>query len=83
MRKHTNVRIIELTEFTQMNEQYAAFVPNAGNGIIHPIDKILIYNEDEMAGNILNERMRFNIIAMQPELFSNNIIYNNETFFFL
>lgn len=77
MRKHTNVRIIELTEFTQMNEQYAAFVPNAGNGIIHPIDKILIYDEDEMAGNILNERMRFNIIAMQPELFSNNIIYND------
>ena len=42
MRNHTNVRIIELTEFTQMNERYANFVPNAGNGLIHPIDKILI-----------------------------------------
>ena len=73
MRNHTNVRIIELTEFTQMNERYANFVPNAGNGLIHPIDKILIYNEDEMVGNILNERMRFDIASLQPELSSNNI----------
>ncbi len=73
MRNHTNVRIIELTEFTQMNERYANFVPATGNGLIHPIDKILIYNEDEMVGNILNERMRFDIASLQPELSSNNI----------
>ena len=76
MRNHTNVRIIELTEFTQMNERYAGFVPNAGNGLIHPIDKILIYNEDEMVGNILNERMRFDLASLQPELSSNNIWHN-------
>ena len=73
MRNHLNVRVIELTEFTQMDEQYADFVPNTTNGLIHPIDKILIYNEDEMVGNILNERMRFDIATMQPELSSNNI----------
>ena len=73
IRNHINVRIIELTEFTQADEQYADFVPAAGNGLIHPIDKILIYNEDEMAGNILNERMRFDIAALQPELSSNNL----------
>ena len=73
MRNHTNVRIIELTEFIQTDEQYANFVSTAGNGLIHPIDKILIYNEDEMAGNILNERMRFDIAALQPELSSNNL----------
>ena len=73
MRNHTNVRIIELTEFTQMNERYAGFVPTAGNGLIHPIDKILIYNEDEMVGNILDERMRFDYASLQPELSSNNI----------
>jgi hypothetical protein len=56
-----------------MEEQYTDFVPNTDNGLIHPIDKILIYNEDEMAGNILNERMRFDIATMQPELSSNNI----------
>ena len=73
MRNHLDVRIMELTEFTQADEQYADFVPTAGNGLIHPIDKILIYNEDEMAGNILNERMRFDIAALQPELSSNNL----------
>jgi uncharacterized surface protein with fasciclin (FAS1) repeats len=77
MRNHTNVRIIELTEFTQMNERYANFVPNAGNGLIHPIDKILIYNEDEMVGNILDERMRFDVASLQPELSSNNIWHND------
>ena len=77
MRNHTNVRVIELTEFTQSDKQYADFVPNAANGLIHPIDKILIYNEDEMSGNILNERMRFNITALQPELSSNNILYSD------
>ncbi|MBQ8735838.1 MAG: fasciclin domain-containing protein [Bacteroidaceae bacterium] len=77
MRKHTNVRIIELTEFMTMDERYACFNPNAGNGIIHPIDKILIYNEDEMAGNILNERMRFDFTTMLfPELSSNNYWLN-------
>ena len=73
MRNHLDVRIIELTEFTRMDEKYANFVSTAGNGLIHPIDKILIYNEDEMSGNILNERMRFDIAALQPELSSNNL----------
>ena len=77
MYNHINVRVIELTEFTKMNEQYAEFVPNTTNGIIHPIDKILIYNEDEMVGNILNERMRFDIATMLPELSSNNLWQNH------
>ena len=77
MYNHINVRVIELTEFTQMDEQYAEFVPNTTNGIIHPIDKIFIYNEDEMVGNILNERMRFDIATMQPELSSNNLWQQN------
>ena len=80
MRQHTNVRIIELTEFTTMDERYACFNPNAGNGIIHPIDKILIYNEDEMVGNILNERMRFDLASLQPELSSNNLWQNDGAF---
>ena len=80
MRNHLNVRIIELTEFTQMNEKYAAFVPAASNGLIHPIDKILIYNEDEMVGNILNERMRFDLLALTHELASNNIWQNGTTY---
>ena len=76
MRHHLNVRIIETTEFTQSNEKYSNFKQYASNGIIHPIDKILIYNEDEMAGNILNERMRIDIVSLLPELSSNNIRFN-------
>ena len=76
MRNHLDVRIIELTEFTQMDKKYADFVPTAANGIIHPIDKILIYNEDEMVGNILNERIRLDVASLQPELSSNNIWQN-------
>ena len=73
MRNHLDVRIIELTEFTQMDKKYADFVPTAANGIIHPIDKILIYNDDEMVGNILNERLRIDLASLQSELSSNNI----------
>ena len=76
MRRHINVRVMELTEFTQLDEQYTDFMPNAGNGLIHPIDKILIYNENEMVGNILNERMRFDFASLQPELSSNNLWQN-------
>ena len=73
MYNHLNVRIIEPTEFLQMNEEYSNFTPYAKNGIIQPIDKILIYNEDEMAGNILNERLRFDFTTLLPELSCNNI----------
>ena len=76
MYNHLNVRIIEPTEFLQMNEEYSNFIPYAKNGVIHPIDKILIYNEDEMAGNILNERLRFDFSTLLPELSCNNIRYN-------
>ena len=76
MRRHLNVRIIELTEFMQTNEEYSKFDPYATNGVIQPIDKILVYNEDEMSGNILNERLRFDFCTMLPELSCNNIRYN-------
>ena len=45
------------------------------NGIIQPIENILIYDENEMAGNILNERMRFDFGTLLPELSCNNIRY--------
>ncbi|MBR5150251.1 MAG: fasciclin domain-containing protein, partial [Bacteroidaceae bacterium] len=79
MRKHLNVRILETTEFTQSNEKYANFRQYASNGIIHPIDKILVYNEEEMAGNILNERMRIDIVSLLPELSCNNIRFADIT----
>ncbi len=75
MRHHVNVRIIPPTEFSNMKKEYADFNPTALNGILHPIDKILIYNEDEMVGNILNERMRFDMSTLIPELQCNKMRY--------
>jgi hypothetical protein len=62
-----------------MKKEYAEFSPLALNGILHPIDKILIYNEDEMVGNILNERMRFDLAALIPELQCNKVRYYSPT----
>ena len=76
MRKHLNVRVVELTEFVAQKSAYEKFNPMAANGIVHPIDKILIYNEDEMYGNILNERMRFDVFTLLPELSCNDIRYS-------
>ena len=75
MRHHVNVRIIPPTEFSNMKKEYADFNPTALNGILHPIDKILIYNEDKMVGNILNERMRFDMSTLIPELQCNKMRY--------
>ena len=75
LRHHVNVRIIPPTEFVTMREEYADFNHVTLNGIINPIDRVLIYNEDEMVGNILNERMRFDIATLLPELSCNKIRY--------
>ena len=75
MHPHVNVRVIPMTEFVHSDEKYAKFDQMAANGTIHPIDKILIYNEDEMVGNILNERIRIDIASLLPELSSNGLRY--------
>lgn len=73
MNKHLKVRVIDLTSFTTMDEKYKDFVQIGLNGTIHPIDKILIYNEDEMKGNVLNERMRWDVSALFSELTNNGV----------
>ena len=73
MHNHLNVRVIPLTEFIATKEEYALFDQSAMNGIVHPIDKILVYDEDEMSGNILNERLRFDVLSLLPELSCNDI----------
>ena len=76
MHRHLDVRVIPLTDFIQLDEKYALFDQMATNGIVHPIDKILIYNEDEMYGNILNERIRIDSYSLLPELSCNGIRYS-------
>lgn len=73
MRQHMNVRVIPVAEFKEMMGFEEDFKQEAINGMIHPIDKILVYNNDEMKGNILNERMRWNFMAFFPELMNNGI----------
>ena len=75
MHPHVNVRVIPMTEFVHSDEKYAKFDQMAANGTIHPIDKILIYNEDEMVGNILAERIRIDIASLLPGLSSNGLRY--------
>ncbi len=77
MLKHLNIRILETTYFTQLRKEYSQFNPLSKNGVIHPIDKILVYDEDEMSGNIFNERMRFDVATLIPELSSHNMRYQD------
>lgn len=72
MQNHINVTINSQTEAKQ-RPGLENFQNNAQNGIIHVIDKILIYNEDEMKGNIMNERIRIDASALFPELINNEI----------
>ena len=44
---------------------------NALNGFYYPIDKILIWTDD-VPNKILNERQRYDICSLLPELMSNN-----------
>lgn len=76
MHRYLDVRVIPLSEFTASKEEYRLFDQMAYNGIIHPIDRILIYNEDEMAGNILNERIRIDVASLIPELQCNAVRFN-------
>ena len=73
MRKHLDVCIYDMTTFNNMDEKYANFTQGALNGVVHPINRILVYNEDEMQGNVLNERMRFDIASILPELTTNGV----------
>ncbi|MBR6692189.1 MAG: fasciclin domain-containing protein [Bacteroidaceae bacterium] len=72
MEKHINV-IVEKATVSKKRPGLADFNQNALNGIIHTIDRILIYNDDEMAGNILNERIRMDVSAIFPELTNNGV----------
>lgn len=70
MRKHLNVIVYSPN---MILEYMPDFKDEALNGRLHPINKILVYNEAEMAGNVLNERMRWDFSSWFSELTNNNI----------
>ena len=51
------------------------------NGIYWPIEDILIWNE-EVATNVLNERQRYDVTALLPEMMTNNMRQNREDSWF-
>lgn len=73
MSDHINVTVEKFNDAIEKYQGLSDFVQNARNGYIHTIDKILIYNEEEMAGNVLNERMRMDLSAIFPELTNNDV----------
>ena len=73
MKKHLNIKILSSSDVKDMGDKYKDFSPSAINGIIHIIDKIMVYEEDEMAGNVMNERLRFDVASLMSELTNNGI----------
>lgn len=68
MQNHLNIVIIK-----SENSGIKNFNNQATNGTIHTLNKILVYNEQEMAGNVLNERMRWDVASLFPEFTNNDI----------
>ena len=73
MKYHLNVVVEDARTGNRRMVHGEEYKQESINGIIHTIDKILIYNEDEMAGNVLRERMRWDIMSVFPELTSNGV----------
>ncbi|MBR4847958.1 MAG: fasciclin domain-containing protein [Bacteroidaceae bacterium] len=72
MEKYINVVIIEEPEIENFEDK-------ALNGAVHTLNKILIYDEDEMAGNILNERMRWDTSSLFPEWTNNGVRWEDNS----
>lgn len=72
-----NVKVLNSEAFKALDSTYLEFEADALNGTIHPIDKILIYDEDVMAGRVLNTMVRIDFASMLPELTNNNIRWNH------
>lgn len=53
-----------------ISETNGKFTNNALNGFYYPIDDILVYSDD-VVNKVLNERLRFDISSLMPELITN------------
>lgn len=79
MAYHTNIKVIKQTDAVkEFPETMAEFAIDPQNAKIHLLNKILVYNEDEMRENIINERMRWDIISCFPELTTNRVRWNTD-----
>ncbi|MBR7128672.1 MAG: fasciclin domain-containing protein, partial [Tidjanibacter sp.] len=80
MSYHTNIRVLSQTKAQALfPETLGNIALDPENAKIHFIDKILVYNENEMIKNIINERMRWDPISCFPELTTNRVRWNFNT----
>ena len=79
MAGHLNVIVEKAQTAKNKYPELADFDQNALNGIIHTIDRIIIYDENEMAGNVLNERIRMDVSALFPEFTNNSVRWDLRT----
>lgn len=66
--------LITIPGFT-ISDNNGAYKNNALNGYYYPIDGILVWNAD-IPNKVLNERMRYDICSLLPEMMTNNCRYN-------
>lgn len=71
--EYLNVPVDPAQSATNYRSGLANYDGSALNGEISVIDGILIYNEDEMSSNVLNERIRINSASLFPELINNDV----------
>ena len=66
----------EMREFgIKISDSNEPYDHNALNGYYYPIDDILIWNS-RVPNNVLNERLRYDITSLFPEMMTNNIRQN-------
>lgn len=70
--EYMNVVVNNPTTFVE-DSLYANFVGEALNGTIHTIEKILLYDENVMAGRVLNGIIRIDCSSLCSELTNNDI----------
>lgn len=75
----TNIKVIKQTEAgKKLSSELEGITLNPENATIHLLDNILFYNEDAMKKNVLNERLRWDVISCFPELTSNLVRWNTK-----
>lgn len=53
------------------------YTTNALNGFYYPVEEVLYYNEKEMTEKVLNERVRWDLASLLPDLMTNGYRLKN------
>ena len=70
---YANVHVLNPVDVKSMPDKYPGYNQEALNGTILLIDHPLIYDEDLMAGHVLNQIIRLDVSALIPEVINNNV----------